>query len=185
MYAGWYVWLLNVRSMYRFLLTYTTVIAVFLGWLFFLYIPMHKYVEQLSSDIKQRKKDVDTCTLQEAACQNLSQQMQQLKKDVGLDCESLDQSLQHSLAAIVHEVEQLGLQLVSLKKERQNKKDWYTTAYVELEVLGSLAEIVHFLQTMAENKLLVQCDNMLLQLQQDEQFLLYCQLKFFMPSQLF
>ncbi|MEX0849569.1 MAG: hypothetical protein WD055_05040 [Candidatus Dependentiae bacterium] len=182
MYAGWYVWLLNMKSTRRFLLTYTIVSMLFLGWLFFLYIPMHKYVDQLSSDIKQRKKDVDICTLQETACQKLSHQMQQLKKDVGLDCESLDQSLQHSFATIIHEVEQLNLQLISLKEERQSKKGWYTTAYVELEILGSFIAIVHFLQTMAENKLLVQCNQMLLQLQQDERFLLHCQLKFFIPS---
>ncbi len=182
-YAKWYIYLLNIKQKHRILLTAVTAITMSLTWLLLLYLPTKHKVRMLRVDIEQCKKDIEACVITQQGCEKLQDDMSQLQRDVDLDYRVANSPLQHNLAALVHEIEQAGLQLIALKKQNQKEKSWYKSVYVQLSVKGSMEHLMGFFERLPQDISLVQCSNLIVQKELNDMVSAQCMLKFFVSKQ--
>lgn len=180
-YSSGYLWLLNLNARYRYIYTLLAAAALSLVWLCFVYLPTEKRLGQTGQEIQQLKKDGSLCVEQQASCKKLTDDLTQLQKDVSGLCEA-SSSVSQYFSLLMQHTQDAGMRLVSLRATEQKEHGWYVSAHAVFEALGTLPAVMQFFKLLADRQELVQCDEMSLQRQADDTFLLHCVLRLVLPK---
>lgn len=140
-------------------------------------MPMYRDILTMQMRIKQVQQSLSVCAIEQKACKDLGERINDLQHDFTRN--PYDFIMYRQIEKVVERLSSHDLQLLSLKKSSEIDKHWYTSTYVEMHIAGSLSQIYDFFAHISEHQLRVECNNILLDHQKDNQYVAYATLKFF------
>lgn len=175
-YSRGYRWLLSINPRYRYVYTVAVSSIFTLAWLFFWHLPIERRIQQFGLEIKQCKKNSDQYAEQQILCKKLTHEVEQLQQDIAALADALLSTSKY-VSQLMQYTHDAGLRLVSIRATEQKDHGWYTTDRLSFDATGTLAAATQFFLLLAKHQLCVQCDDVLLQRQADDVFLLHCTLR--------
>lgn len=155
MHARWYHHVLMLKKWHRYALTFSIGALLFLVWAFFLYMPLHKHIMQVTVDVHQRKQDLKTSVSEQRLCKRLSQECSYLQQECQKHS-TCDRS-QQAIDIIMSLCAASNLYLCSLQKGIQKIKTSHAYALMIVEAQGTLASISAFFENIDKKQLLIYC----------------------------
>jgi len=175
-----YSWAAHIKPTYRYLLTGTVTIFLFLSWWFFIYIPFESVIHTYQKQITAMHTQYKNIKKAQKSCTGLEQSIKNLQSTVQSYCVDCDNSQQDQLTQLLHHIEKSGLHLQEYNVVATQDKDWYLCDNAHCVFEGSLSQFMNFLQELQQSKQLIACENISLNRTSDDNlFNISCDMQFF------
>ena len=180
----WYNRAVQMRPVYRYMITACILIVLLGGWRFGLYAHIEQQITNDRAAIAQMNKQLIQLAHAEKMCEGLSGQIPQLEQKIALYSNKccLPGFCQMQVDTVIDEANKAGLHLTSYDKEQETTRDYCNCSDVQFGFTGSMDNLVRFFSALRQSQAMIECNAFSCQRGQDNNYASSCKLSFISMS---
>ena len=182
--SKFYTLITHTRPAYRYFLTIFIASMLIIIWLYGVYARLEASINQGAKQIDQLYKQSKQLKQAECSCAKITESINALKLDLRsyIPQQNTQNYLQSRLVYVLETAKKVGLSLGTYTADKIINKEWCCKNKTHFDFNGSIQQVGNFFYALQASGKMITCDNISLSRQENNLFLVSCDLNFIAVS---